>query len=620
MDNRQYTTQEITYLSQKLTQRLGPEYVASRPGPGGAKVYYLEGWKAMNLANEVFGFNGWSSNITEITIDFVDEVGDGRVSIGVSAIVKVFLRDGTFHEDIGYGNVDNAKSKAQAFAKAKKEAITDATKRALKTFGNIMGNCMYDKNYLQQIQKMKAPPIHKIEIEELHRAPIFVLPPPIPETLGSFNTKTAVKTQTANSDIASTNINAPNYSTTLKTSNSSHLNGKQIMPTNSGLNNPMAQQLVSFNFTPDKNNQSNVALKSNASPSSHLYNKQIANPNASFNNNHMSPQTTFNPNSAINTQKNAVLNNTLKPSLNGAPFRSSNTNNDHIVHSKTGSNIKYDMAQQSNSFNFNSTLNTQRNDNLNNITSVKSVPLCSSNANNNQLTHPNPSSDINNISQQLVLTSNPSKSSQTGQGNPGFNNNGLQTSVNSVPLCSSDTHNNSSASLNISFNNKTPKQSSSLSLDSTIKCNENPALDISFQSNSTEDQEIVVEDEIGALEPEDSFHSNATIDMDEFFSDEEILNTPFWDENGNRIDSRLVLEGRQRERARRAAETSPTKKSQPSVTGAASKRPNNDGDSNAPPSINTNNNSHQVIGDIGQIGDRYTNSGFGGHLSKRPKN
>ena len=45
----------------------------------------------------------------------------GRVSLGLSALVRVTLRDGTYHEDIGYGSIANAKDKAMAFEKAKKE-------------------------------------------------------------------------------------------------------------------------------------------------------------------------------------------------------------------------------------------------------------------------------------------------------------------------------------------------------------------------------------------------------------------------------------------------------------------------------------------------------------------
>lgn len=123
----------------------------------------------INLANEVFGFNGWSSSIQNVQIDFVDEnANNGRIALGLSVIVRVTIRDGTFHEDIGYGSVENVKGKGAAFEKAKKEGCTDALKRALRTFGNVLGNCLYDKDYLTKIQKVKVQPT-KWDTERLHR-------------------------------------------------------------------------------------------------------------------------------------------------------------------------------------------------------------------------------------------------------------------------------------------------------------------------------------------------------------------------------------------------------------------------------------------------------------------
>jgi DNA repair and recombination protein RAD52 len=66
-----YTAQEIATLQAKLDQKLGPEYISDRPGAGGIKVHYLESWKCINLANEIFGFNGWSSSIQNIAVDYV---------------------------------------------------------------------------------------------------------------------------------------------------------------------------------------------------------------------------------------------------------------------------------------------------------------------------------------------------------------------------------------------------------------------------------------------------------------------------------------------------------------------------------------------------------------------
>jgi DNA repair and recombination protein RAD52 len=125
--------------------------------------------KCIQLANEIFGFNGWSSQIMDVQVDFVDENPTTlKVSLGLSVVVRVTLKDGTFHEDVGYGHMENAKGKAAAFEKAKKEGTTDALKRALRNFGNVLGNCIYDKDYLGKVTKIKAPST-KWDPERLHR-------------------------------------------------------------------------------------------------------------------------------------------------------------------------------------------------------------------------------------------------------------------------------------------------------------------------------------------------------------------------------------------------------------------------------------------------------------------
>lgn len=152
-----FTASEISEIQSKLDKKLGPEYVSTRPGGGGVRVSYIEGWKAINLANQVFGFNCWNSDVKTINIDFVDEK-QGRYNVGLSVTVRVTLKDGSYHEDIGYGSIENSRSKAQAFEKAKKEAMTDGLKRALRHFGNALGNCLYDKEYLSKISGVKCAP------------------------------------------------------------------------------------------------------------------------------------------------------------------------------------------------------------------------------------------------------------------------------------------------------------------------------------------------------------------------------------------------------------------------------------------------------------------------------
>ncbi|KAJ4489915.1 hypothetical protein J3R30DRAFT_3278204 [Lentinula aciculospora] len=168
------TSIRIAALQAKLNQQLGPEYISTRPGPGGGpKLVYAEGWKIINLANEVFGFNGWSTNLVSLTTDFIDYNEETRrYSVGVTAILRVTLRDGVFHEDIGYGILENSKTKGPALDKCKKEAVTDALKRSLRNFGNLLGNCLYDKQYTNEIVKVKVSP-PKFDKENLHRRPEF---------------------------------------------------------------------------------------------------------------------------------------------------------------------------------------------------------------------------------------------------------------------------------------------------------------------------------------------------------------------------------------------------------------------------------------------------------------
>jgi hypothetical protein len=66
-----YTAAEIATLQARLDQKLGPEYISAKPGPGGKKVHYLNSEKCIGLANQVFGFNGWCSSIKGMEVDFV---------------------------------------------------------------------------------------------------------------------------------------------------------------------------------------------------------------------------------------------------------------------------------------------------------------------------------------------------------------------------------------------------------------------------------------------------------------------------------------------------------------------------------------------------------------------
>uniref|UniRef100_A0A6B2LG83 Uncharacterized protein n=1 Tax=Arcella intermedia TaxID=1963864 RepID=A0A6B2LG83_9EUKA len=149
---------------------MGPEHIAVRPGSAGAKFAFVESWKAIELANSIFGFDGWSSQIVDITPDFIEDLPSNKFRVGVTAVVKVSLKDGTFHEDVGYGICEN-KSKGTAIENAKKEAVSDARKRALRVFGNALGNCVYDKEHIKKIKsQIKGAATSTVSYDRLRAA------------------------------------------------------------------------------------------------------------------------------------------------------------------------------------------------------------------------------------------------------------------------------------------------------------------------------------------------------------------------------------------------------------------------------------------------------------------
>ena len=66
-----------------------------------------------------------------ISADFIDQMGE-RFYVGVSSFVRVQLKDGAYHEDVGYGVSEGMRSKALSIEKARKESVTDGLKRALR--------------------------------------------------------------------------------------------------------------------------------------------------------------------------------------------------------------------------------------------------------------------------------------------------------------------------------------------------------------------------------------------------------------------------------------------------------------------------------------------------------
>jgi recombination DNA repair RAD52 pathway protein len=105
---------------------------------------YIEGWFAIAEANRIFGFDGWDRETVESKcIQARDGRGgchaiySARVSITVRTPAGPVVRDG-----LGSGEGRGGRL-AEAHDIALKAAKTDATKRALITFGRAFGLTLY---------------------------------------------------------------------------------------------------------------------------------------------------------------------------------------------------------------------------------------------------------------------------------------------------------------------------------------------------------------------------------------------------------------------------------------------------------------------------------------------
>ena len=131
---------QIRQLSAKLEAR----HVKTR-NANGVDLHYVEGWHVIAEANRIFGYDAWDRRTLSTTRVWTSSRGQvhaaayiAKVRISVRAGETTIVREGS-------GTCEcNAPTPGQAHELALKGAETDATKRALATFGNPFGLALYD--------------------------------------------------------------------------------------------------------------------------------------------------------------------------------------------------------------------------------------------------------------------------------------------------------------------------------------------------------------------------------------------------------------------------------------------------------------------------------------------
>ena len=131
---------------EKLGQTLDPGLVSQRKGRAGRTYSYVEGRTAIDQANRIFGHGGWGYDLVgEVSLRDTENVdgqtGEVKRVRAYSATVRVNVTGALSRTDVGFHAV--AEGTTEGHDTAYKAAVTDALKRALRSFGDQFGNSLY---------------------------------------------------------------------------------------------------------------------------------------------------------------------------------------------------------------------------------------------------------------------------------------------------------------------------------------------------------------------------------------------------------------------------------------------------------------------------------------------
>ena len=143
-----------------LKAKLDPRYVRTRNSNGNT-LSYVEGWHAIAEANRIFGYEAWDRRTVSASCVW-SEAKAGTYRAAYTAKVRITVRAGEVKVvREGSGTCEAAAATAgQAHELALKGAETDATKRALATFGNPFGLALYDREQNGVRQQRRVPEMH----------------------------------------------------------------------------------------------------------------------------------------------------------------------------------------------------------------------------------------------------------------------------------------------------------------------------------------------------------------------------------------------------------------------------------------------------------------------------
>lgn len=171
----------------QLDRALPPHLISQRKGASNTTLSYIEGHDVIDQANTIFGYGNWAYRplccehvvlIDPLTGEAVGIAYKAQVELRVRGCVAPIVEVGS-QPVAAWNVVDTVMSRrkrgdtkpieeyeqvqarriiVEAHEQAEKGAVTDALKRALRTFGNQFGNSLYgaDRTPVSHTQQGKA--------------------------------------------------------------------------------------------------------------------------------------------------------------------------------------------------------------------------------------------------------------------------------------------------------------------------------------------------------------------------------------------------------------------------------------------------------------------------------
>lgn len=155
-----FSAKQLQALRRNVDQRC-----VRRREVNGRELSYLEGWFAISEANRIFGFDAWSRETVETKCVLARENRGAFLAVYTAKVrITVRARDASIVRE-GHGTGEGrGNSPGEVHDLGLKAAETDATKRALATFGKPFGLALYSP------AKQAVPPVNSSKTQSPNKS------------------------------------------------------------------------------------------------------------------------------------------------------------------------------------------------------------------------------------------------------------------------------------------------------------------------------------------------------------------------------------------------------------------------------------------------------------------